>query len=46
MMIINTENDDASKKMEENVRIWTMQRLNQSVWFQFLVSRKLFKPVR
>ena len=31
MMIINTENDDASKKMEENVRIWTMQRLNQSV---------------
>lgn len=31
MMIINTENDDASKKMEANVRIWTMQRLNQSV---------------
>lgn len=31
MMIINTGNDDASKKMEENARIWTMQRLNQSV---------------
>jgi hypothetical protein len=27
MMIINTENDDASRRMEEHVRIWTEQRL-------------------
>jgi len=29
MMIINTENDDASAKMEESVRIWTERRLNR-----------------